>query len=38
VKLLLDTHLIVWAAEDVELLPAGARAMMEDPENELSPP
>ena len=34
-KLLLDTHLIVWAAEDVELLPAGARAMMEDPENEL---
>jgi PIN domain nuclease of toxin-antitoxin system len=35
VKLLLDTHLLIWAAEGIERLPPGARAMMSDPENEL---
>ncbi len=34
-KLLLDTHLLIWAAEGIEHLPAGARALMEAPENSL---
>lgn len=34
-KLLLDTHLVIWAAKGLEHLPAGARALMEVPENEL---
>lgn len=34
-KLLLDTHLLLWAADSIERLPAGARALMADPENEL---
>lgn len=34
-KLLLDTHLLIWAADSIERLPAGARALMADPENEL---
>jgi PIN domain nuclease of toxin-antitoxin system len=35
VKLLLDTHLLIWAAESIESLPPGARASMADPENDL---
>jgi PIN domain nuclease of toxin-antitoxin system len=35
VKLLLDTHLIIRAAKGSEHLPAGARNLMEAPENEL---
>jgi PIN domain nuclease of toxin-antitoxin system len=35
VKLLLDTHLLIWAAEGVEHIPAGARALMEAPDNSL---
>lgn len=34
-KLLLDTHLLIWAAEGVKRLPRGARALMADPGNEL---
>ena len=34
-KLLLDTHLLIWAAEGVEHIPAGARALMEAPDNSL---
>ncbi len=34
-KLLLDTHLLLWAAQGVENLPLDARALMSDPENEL---
>ena len=34
-KLLLDTHLLIWAAEDIKRVPAGARALMEAPENDL---
>lgn len=34
-KLLLDTHLLLWAADSVERVPAGARALMADQENEL---
>jgi PIN domain nuclease of toxin-antitoxin system len=34
-KLLLDTHLLLWAAAGAERLPAAARALMEVPENEL---
>lgn len=34
-KLLLDTHLLIWAAQGIERLPAGARVLMADPENEL---
>lgn len=34
-KLLLDTHLLLWAAESVERVPSDARALMADPENEL---
>lgn len=34
-KLLLDTHLLLWAAQGVEHLPLEARAVMSDPENDL---
>lgn len=34
-KLLLDTHLLIWAAEGIDSVPPGARAPMADPENEL---
>lgn len=34
-KLLLDTHLLLWAAGQPELLSADARALMEDPQNSL---
>jgi len=35
VKLLLDTHLLLWAADSIERVPSGARALMSDPQNEL---
>jgi PIN domain nuclease of toxin-antitoxin system len=35
VKLLLDTHLLIWAAESVKRLPRDARVLMADPENAL---
>ncbi|GGA32506.1 type II toxin-antitoxin system VapC family toxin [Dyella nitratireducens] len=34
-KLLLDTHLLLWAAEGIERLPPEAQALMSDPDNEL---
>lgn len=34
-KLLLDTHLLLWAAAQPERLSADARALLEDPRNEL---
>lgn len=34
-KLLLDTHLLLWAAEGFECLPPDAQTLMSDPENEL---
>ncbi|MCR2831899.1 type II toxin-antitoxin system VapC family toxin [Acidithiobacillus ferrooxidans] len=34
-KLLLDTHLLIWAADSIERVPAGARALMADQDNEL---
>lgn len=34
-KLLLDTHLLLWAADNIERVPPGARALMSDPQNEL---
>ncbi len=34
-RLLLDTHLLIWAAAGVELVPAGARVLMEAAENSL---
>lgn len=34
-KLLLDTHLLLWAAEGFEHLPPGAQTLMSVPENEL---
>jgi len=34
-KLLLDTHLILWAAHNSKRLSKAARALIEDPENEL---
>lgn len=34
-KLLLDTHLLLWAAGQPSRLPRRARALIEDPENEL---
>lgn len=34
-KLLLDTHLLLWAAGDAQRLPLAARALLEDPQNEL---
>jgi PIN domain nuclease of toxin-antitoxin system len=33
-KLLLDTHILVWAAGQPERLPLGARALLDDPRNE----
>jgi PIN domain nuclease of toxin-antitoxin system len=35
VKLLLDTHLLLWAADDPNLLPIAAHDLMSDPQNEL---
>jgi PIN domain nuclease of toxin-antitoxin system len=35
VKLLLDTHLLLWAASDPKRLPKAARLLIEDAENEL---
>ncbi len=34
-KLLLDTHLLLWAAGQPERLPPAVRDMLEDPQNEL---
>lgn len=34
-KLLLDTHLLLWAASSSDKLPAAARKLLEDPQNEL---
>jgi len=34
-KLLLDTHLLLWAAGEPDRLPSPARALLEDPANEL---
>mgnify|MGYP000435018187 FL=1 len=34
-KLLLDTHLLIWAAQSIDRLPTGARALMANPDNEL---
>lgn len=34
-KLLVDTHLLLWAAEGIQRLPRKVRAWMADPENEL---
>jgi len=34
-KLLLDTHLLLWAASEPGRLPARARALIRDPANEL---
>lgn len=34
-KLLIDTHLLLWAAQGVEHLPMDARTVMGEPENEL---
>jgi len=35
VKLLLDTHLLLWAANESERLPAQARAFFDDPDMAL---
>ena len=34
-RLLLDTHLLVWAMGEPERMPAGCTAMLEDPSNSL---
>ena len=34
-KLLLDTHVLLWAAGDPAKLPEEARAMIEDPDHQL---
>ena len=34
-KLLLDTHLLLWAADSIERVPPNARTLMSDPQNEL---
>ena len=34
-KLLLDTHLLLWAAGQPKKLPAAARKLLNDPDNEL---
>ena len=34
-KLLIDTHLLLWAAEGFERLPTRAQTLMSVPENEL---
>jgi len=33
-RILLDTHMVMWALEDSPRLPAAARALLEDPDNE----
>lgn len=33
-RILLDTHMVMWALEDSPRLPAKARALLEDPDNE----
>jgi PIN domain nuclease of toxin-antitoxin system len=35
VKLLLDTYLLIWAADDIKRVPPDARVLMADEENEL---
>jgi PIN domain nuclease of toxin-antitoxin system len=35
VRLLLDTHLLIWAADSIERVPTIARTLMADLENEL---
>jgi len=35
VKLLLDTHLLLWAAGEPSPLPRTARSLLDDPDNEL---
>jgi PIN domain nuclease of toxin-antitoxin system len=35
VKLLLDTHLLLWAAGQVDRLSTAARTLLDDPDNEL---
>jgi len=35
VKLLLDTHLLIWAAAGIGHVPVGARVLMETPDNSL---
>lgn len=34
-KLLLDTHILLWAAGSPDKLPPAARVLLEDPQNEL---
>jgi PIN domain nuclease of toxin-antitoxin system len=34
-KLLLDTHLLLWAAQGLDHLPPDAQTLMSEPENEL---
>jgi len=34
-RLLIDTHLLLWASEDRARLPAKAQALMADPDNQL---
>lgn len=34
-KLLLDTHLLLWAAGQPDQLSAAARSLLDDPQNEL---
>ena len=34
-KLLLDTHLLLWAAESARRIPRSARPLISDPDNEL---
>lgn len=34
-KLLLDTHLLLWAASEPKRIPKSARILIEDPENEV---
>lgn len=34
-RLLIDTHLLLWASEDCTRLPAKAEALMADPDNQL---
>jgi PIN domain nuclease of toxin-antitoxin system len=34
-KLLLDTHILLWAAQGAEYLPSDAQTLMSEPENEL---
>jgi PIN domain nuclease of toxin-antitoxin system len=36
VKLLLDTHLLLWAAREPHRLPAAARKLIADPQNDLA--